>query len=126
MRKYASDQFIQWLNNEISKRNWSMRQTAREAGLSHTVISNVLNGGQPTFDTCAALAEAFNLPAIDVFKIAGLVDDPFVTSYSEAAIHKFSQLPEWQQKIIVKFMDSLIEEKGENEDTNPQVANSHA
>lgn len=119
--------FNEWLNNEIQKRGWSLRETARKANLSPTLISLTLSGDPPTFNTCAALAKAFDLPPMDVFEKAGLLpetkkNDPNL----QLANYKFSQLPEWQQKIVLKFMDGLIEEKGENEDPNGQVVHSNA
>jgi transcriptional regulator with XRE-family HTH domain len=104
--------FINWLNKEIEKRDWSIRQTARAANLSHTVISNLLSGDKPTFNTCAALAEAFNIPSNFVFQIAGLVEEQKRDELSDEAEFLMSQLSPYQRQLAVKFIRVLAEEKG--------------
>lgn len=55
--------FGSWLNAEIEGRNWSIRETARQAGISPTLITNIINlGERPSYDTCVALARALEKP----------------------------------------------------------------
>ena len=105
-------EFLNWLNSEITKREWSVRQTARAANLSHTIISNLLSGDKPTFNTCAALAEAFNVPPNYVFQLAGLIQQEKRDDLSDEAEFLMSQLSPYQRQLAVKFIRVLAEEKG--------------
>jgi len=104
--------FINWLNKEIEKRDWSIRQTARAANISHTVISNLLSGDKPTFNTCAALAEAFKVSPSYVFQLAGLVEEIKRDELTDEAEFLMSQLSPYQRQLAVKFIRVLAEEKG--------------
>ncbi len=67
------EEFIHWLMDQIKTRGWTIRETARRAGISHTSISYTLGGDPPSFDTCMALARAFDAPPIFVLTLAGLL-----------------------------------------------------
>lgn len=70
-------EFSNWLNAEMKDRDWGVRETGRRAGIAPTLISNILNGGDtPSFDTCVALADAFNKPRTEVVMLAGLLPTP--------------------------------------------------
>jgi transcriptional regulator with XRE-family HTH domain len=65
------------INTEIDRRDWSLRQVAEKAHVSHTTIVELANGSRsPTLKTCRALASAFNLPVEEVIRMAGLLDPP--------------------------------------------------
>ena len=72
MSKRATREFIDWLKNQMSAHDWGIRETARRADVSHTSISNIINlEEQPTFETCKALAKAFDVSPIFVLELAG-------------------------------------------------------
>lgn len=71
--KEAPQEFISWLRNQIDVRNWGVREAARGLGLSHPTISDALLGKQPSFDTCLAVAKAFDVSPIYVLTLAGLL-----------------------------------------------------
>lgn len=108
----ANKEFIDWLNQEMEKRSWSIRQTARAANLSHTVIAVALSGDKPTFNTCAALAEAFKVSPNYVFQLAGLIEEQKRDELSDEAEFLMSQLSPYQRQLAVKFIRVLAEEKG--------------
>ncbi len=60
----------------MNKEHWSVRETGRRAGISYTLVSNIVNGERPTYDTCVALAEAFSIPKIQILNMAGLLEMP--------------------------------------------------
>ncbi len=74
------DTFIEWLNQEMNHRQWSYNELGRQSGLSGATVSLVMTGKQKaSWDFCAGVAEAFDLPAENVFRRAGLlrpVPDP--------------------------------------------------
>jgi transcriptional regulator with XRE-family HTH domain len=69
----TSNDFILWLDAQLSDRNWSDHQLARKAGISHSVISKARRGIPPKWDACAAIASALDLPPEVVFRQAGLL-----------------------------------------------------
>lgn len=64
-----------WVTQQLNSRDWSQRKLAREAGLSHSHVANVIAGNRnPTFEFCYAIAKALGEPPAKVFRIAGLFD----------------------------------------------------
>lgn len=76
MTKQAPDAFVHWLLGQMDKKKWSIREAARKANISHTLVSNAVNGDLPSYETCIALAKAFNQPQHLVLNLAGLLDMP--------------------------------------------------
>jgi transcriptional regulator with XRE-family HTH domain len=107
-----NDKFIEWVNNEMRKKNWSIRQTAKASGLSPALVSITLSGEKPTFNTCAGLAEAFNVSPNYVFQLAGLIEEQKRDELSDEAEFLMSQLSPYQRQLAVKFIRVLAEEKG--------------
>ena len=61
-----------WLHQQIQQNGWSVRETARRAGLSHTAIHNVLGSNvTPSMDTYKGLSRAFDTPLEQVLRLAG-------------------------------------------------------
>jgi transcriptional regulator with XRE-family HTH domain len=72
-----TNNLVDWLAEELQVRGWSYRELARRAGVSHTTVSNVLAGRQaPTWDFCAAVAEAVGMAPPAAFVMAGLLPPP--------------------------------------------------
>jgi transcriptional regulator with XRE-family HTH domain len=66
------DEFIAWLEKEYHKRRWTLREFARQAGISHATISNVINRQRkPGDDFCRAVAKALGEPPESVMRRAG-------------------------------------------------------
>lgn len=63
-----------WLNTEVARRGWSLRQLARRAGVSHTTIVKMANGiGQPEVKTCQLVAKALAVPEDELLRMAGIL-----------------------------------------------------
>src|SRR5688572_3256147 len=88
MPEEAPKEFIDWLNQQMKSRNWSVRETAKKAGISHTPISHAINGERPSYKTCIALADAFKTPRETVVRLAGHLPTP--ASWTE-------ELTEWNE-----------------------------
>ena len=70
----APDEFVSWLKQEFEKRNWAIRAAARRIGVSHPTISDIVTlQKQPSYETCLAIANAFNKPPEWVLRMAGLL-----------------------------------------------------
>lgn len=116
-----NDIFIEWVNSEMRKKNWSIRQTAKAAGISPALVSITLSGEKPTFNTCAGLADAFNVSPNFVFQLAGLIEEQNKDELTEEAEFLMSQLSPYQRQLAVKFIRVLAEEKGSYNATNHLV-----
>ncbi len=69
-------EFKEWLRSELDKRKWSIREAARNFGVSHPTISDIFNlDRQPSYETCAAIANTLSIPPIEIWKLAGLAND---------------------------------------------------
>ena len=89
-----SNDFVVWLDTQLSERNWSDHQLARKAGISHSVISKARRGISPKWDACAAIASALDLPPEVVFREAGLLPRlPPAQGEIEEWRHLLAQLP---------------------------------
>lgn len=67
------DKLVDWLNTHVEDAG-SIRALARKADLSHTTVAEVLSGARsPTYEFCAAIADAVHEPRDKVFRLAGLL-----------------------------------------------------
>jgi len=118
--------FEEWIDKELYKRGWSRREAARRSGISASMMNKVINGeANPGISFYRGIAEAFGLSIVEVLIRAGELKSEELAL--EEVNEKYIQLPEWQQKVVMKFIDSLIEEKkGEDENPKTQMAQSNA
>jgi transcriptional regulator with XRE-family HTH domain len=66
-------EFGQWVQKERTIREWSQSDLSRYSGLHRAVISKMESGTKPMPETLLALAQAFKLSPISIFRIAGLL-----------------------------------------------------
>ena len=68
------DDFVVWLNAEMKKRGWSLRQAARRVGVSYTAFADIADGqARPSADLCQRIALVFQISPEEVFCLAGLL-----------------------------------------------------
>jgi len=118
--------FEEWIDKELYKRGWSRREAARRAGISASMMHKVINReANPGISFFRGIAEAFGVSIVEVLIRAGELKSEDLEL--EEVNEKYLQLPDWQQKVVMKFIDSLLEEKkGEDENPKSQVAHSSA
>lgn len=69
-----NDQFLDWLNQEMNQRGMGVTELGRRAGVSHAAISHIISGkNKPSSQVCTGIAKAFNIPAEEVHRRAGLL-----------------------------------------------------
>lgn len=68
-------EFGDWIQVEREKRGWSQSDLSRYSGLHRAVISKIESGTKPMPDTLSALAQAFKISPISIFRIAGLLPE---------------------------------------------------
>jgi len=102
---------IKWLKAMMAEREWGISATAKAAGLSHPVISDMLNlKAQPSFETCRALARAFGLEPRIILEIFGLLDPlPHLTPKQQQLISLLPMLGEDDQDEIIGLAEMKAE-----------------
>jgi transcriptional regulator with XRE-family HTH domain len=79
-----------WLAKQLKDHNLSMRELERRSGVSNVSISRVLSGKQAiTADFCKAIARALDEPLVNVFFMAGLLDDLPASSIVPPPLREF-------------------------------------
>ena len=67
-------EFVDWLKGELESRNLGIREGARLIGISHPTLSDIVtNGKRPSFETCIAIASAFQMQPEKVLRLSGLL-----------------------------------------------------
>jgi transcriptional regulator with XRE-family HTH domain len=64
--------FGHWLRAELRLHRLSLRQVAERSGVSHSTLSRLLRGRQPSLSTAARIARALGQPEAGVAAMAGL------------------------------------------------------
>lgn len=110
--------FVDWLDEELRRRDWSDYELARRAKISHSVISRARQGTLPKWAACAAIAQALNLSFEIVFWHAGLISKlSNVDERTQEFGHLFSQLAPRFQETVIEFIKNRIEEQERLEET---------
>lgn len=72
-----SNELVGWLKQQIAERGWSVREAARQAGVSPTPLNHILAGkANPGLDVYRGLAKAFDVPVAHVLRLAGEIAPP--------------------------------------------------
>lgn len=103
--KKAPKEFVEFFNKELKMRNAGVREAARIIGVSHPTISDIVTYGKaPSFDTCVAIAKAFNLPEENILRMAGLLKSkPRESMMIEEISFIFDSLPEQDREEILQI-----------------------
>jgi transcriptional regulator with XRE-family HTH domain len=121
------NKFLAWLNIQLDAKGWSDYQLAKKAGIAHSVLSKARSGVRPIgWDACVSIAEALDLPPELVLQEAGhLPERKNAGPTLEEANFKLSKLPEWQQKMVLRMIDSILV-GNKDEDSEHNVASSNS
>jgi len=65
--------FNLWLDAILAEKHLNCHELAKNAGISHTVISKARHGKLPKWEACSALALALKVHPVEVFFAAGLL-----------------------------------------------------
>ena len=89
-----SDTLRVWITQKIEKRGWSYRELARQANISHALISRTLSGDMtPSADFCIKVAQALDVSPEMVLRLAGILPAaPPATLADDAALQELVEL----------------------------------
>ncbi len=107
-----NNDFAEWLQNELTIRNWSQADLARASGVSRQAISEALSLRRaPGVIVLKAIGSALKIPNTVIFTKAGLIEKDESSPLLEEIHFKLSALPEDQQLFILDLINSLIAKK---------------
>jgi transcriptional regulator with XRE-family HTH domain len=123
------DQLIEWINEELTLRGWSLRELARRAKVSTGALSMVMNqqrGAGPEF--CRSIARALGVPPEQVFRLAGLLPAQSQRKDEvEELLFYYGQLTPDNQARARMLLRALAEERAEYDgETNPRLQGTTA
>jgi transcriptional regulator with XRE-family HTH domain len=112
-----------WLQTEREKHGWSQAELARRSGIHRQNVYKIENGGaMPSVETYIALADAFNLSPLDLFRVAGLMPEIIKSPLDEDIQYLTSTLPTDEDKedilAYIELRHRLAEQRGKNETKN--------
>lgn len=113
-----STELAVWLNREATRRNLSLRDVAKEAGVSHTTVIGIANGERtnPEAKTVAGLARVFGADPIEVYRLAGILPPRRVVMERGAAylvndesrlLELYRELPENDRGLVMDLVERL-------------------
>ena len=106
----------QFIKRELERRNLSQANLAEKAGVTQSTVSRIATGARiPSAVSCVLIAKALDLtPGLLLGKAGILPEDEERTRYKSECDYKFSKLNERDQRIIIRMMDFLLSEGGED------------
>ena len=105
-----------WLMANMQNHNLGTRETARRAGISHPLVSDILNGGKASLETCTVLAELFNTPPEEVLRLAGLLPSRAQKDVIlERADYLMERLSPEKQQQAIEYLEFLVTREGKGE-----------
>lgn len=108
-----ANELLVWVKKQLKVRDVSERELARRAGVSNTMVSNILGERRPiTFDFCKVVSKGFDEPIWNVLQMAGFIDDVpkslTETEEIKKIITKYNKLSPEGKKEFNKFLDWLM------------------
>ena len=105
-----TDNFANWLQNELDKRGWNQAELARKSGAKTASISRVMTGTRNIGpDLAISIALALGLPADIVYEKAGLLPKNNKSHRIQDNIiaYKTQELSEAQADEVIQFIEFL-------------------
>lgn len=105
-----SEKLVQWIRDQLNDRDWSQNRLAKEADLTSSQISRIMNGQRPSPEVAHALAKALGVSPDFVLELGGrLPKKQERTPLLEELIGLFFQLPEEDKEAEVATLRVRVE-----------------
>lgn len=115
--------FPDWLRERLKDKGWTNAELARQSGISPAQITRVLNGDRGFGEqSLTAIAKAFNLPAEEVFRIAGTLPPVKNNSRIDRLMYQIEELDEADQEVIERIVGGFIENKRKKNVEKPALS----
>lgn len=71
----STDNLIEFITQQMTSLNISLRATAKGIGISASFLSNILKGKiSPSIKTCNQMADYFQVPRVYIYELMGWMD----------------------------------------------------
>jgi transcriptional regulator with XRE-family HTH domain len=109
----SKEEFVVFIKEELSKRNWSHAELARRGGISQAHISRVMKGGyQPGFGFLFSISKCMNYPIEFLLQKAGFIEKKiFKTNNELELIETLSKLEKSDLELILDIAGLLLKRK---------------
>lgn len=114
-----SSDFVEWINEQNTKRGWTNNELARKAKLASSTVSMALSGQtKPGLDFCVGVARAYGVPPEKVLRIAKLL--PIAADVEDEEIQRLIDLarsmPEDERKLVLEYAEWRYQKSQEDLD----------
>jgi transcriptional regulator with XRE-family HTH domain len=101
------DTLVDFLNDALSARRWSMRELARQADISHSTISQVISGGAPaSANFCVSVAKALGESPERLLRMAErLPPTQQPVDGEQDALRFFRQIPAAYRELAIRVLE---------------------
>jgi transcriptional regulator with XRE-family HTH domain len=108
--------YIDWIEGELRKREWSRSDLSRKSGITTAQISRVLNGDQnPGHVFHEGMARAFNVPLETVLRAAKVLQPVSERDALKEDFNlNFNDLTPDEQRIVASIVKGMKEAKKNN------------
>jgi transcriptional regulator with XRE-family HTH domain len=109
--------FSDWLLDEMNKRGWSQAELARASGLNRQSVSDYVNRRRtnPEPEALVAIAHAFKISPITIFRKAGLLPEGSDNASFEDWQHLLTQLLPEEQEEMRQIIEMKIDRRHKQE-----------
>lgn len=103
--------FVEWIESELSKRDWSRADFARKGKFSTAQVTRVLNREQKAGEAfCRGVSVAFNVPQEEIFRRAGLLSLADARSeLANRAAHLIDSMEDNNKQEGVRYLEYLYD-----------------
>ena len=112
MSTEKNEEFLAWLDKELSERHLTDYKLAQLAHTSHSVLSNIRKGQKPTVDTLVKLSKVLKVDVVFLLRLADLIPTPSdfdpVLDLMKAAC---DNVPEHQRPLALRILRDFPEEE---------------
>ncbi len=112
-----------YIREQRSSANVSLRQLAKLAGVSNPYLSQIERGlRKPSAEILQQIAKALRISAEALYVQAGILDERYGDSDVQAAVLADSALTERQKQVLLEIYESFRRENDENPQTGAAKA----
>jgi transcriptional regulator with XRE-family HTH domain len=104
----------EYIREQRSAANVSLRQLAKLAGVSNPYLSQIERGlRKPSAEILQQIAKALRISAEALYVQAGILDEAYADSDVPGAVHADAALTERQKQVLLEIYDSFRRENDE-------------
>lgn len=110
----AQDELVEYVNDRMERRGWSLRELAQRAGLPHSTLHRMYDPQANLGPrACNGLARALGVPAVTIFEMAGLLPKRPPDSRDTELLRKiYYDLDENARQELVRYAEFLRDRRG--------------